>query len=49
MFGFFAVGHTNKPSIDESLVTTTLRDDGVALSVFLMPLAEGTENLGATC
>ena len=49
MFEFFAVGHTNKPFVDESLVTTALRDDGAALSVFLMPLAEGTENLRATC
>ena len=49
MFGCFAVGHTNKPFVDESLITTILQDTGIALSVFLMPLAEGTENLRATC
>ena len=48
MFKFFAVRHTNKPSIDEPLMTISLQDAGDTLSVFMMPLAEGTENPGAT-
>ena len=47
-FGFFALWHVGEPQIDESLMTTNLQDARLALSVFLMPLAKGTENLGAT-
>ena len=47
-FKFFAPRHVGEPQIDESLMTANLQDAGLALSVFLMPLAKGTENLGAT-
>ncbi len=47
-FKFFAIRHVGEPHIDEPLMTTNLQGAGLALSVFLMPLAKGTENLGAT-
>ena len=47
-FRFFALWYVGEPQIDESFLTTNLQDTGLALSVFLMPLAKGTENLGAT-
>ena len=47
-FQFFAPRHVGEPQIDESLMTVNLQDTGLTLSVFLMPLAKGTENLGAT-
>ena len=47
-FRFFALWYVGEPQIDESFMTTNLQDTGLVLSVFLMPLAKGTENLGAT-
>ena len=47
-FRFFALWYVGEPQIDESFMTTNLQDNGLVLSVFLMPLAKGTENLGAT-
>lgn len=46
-FEFFAPRYTGEPWIDESVMTIALPDDHATLSVFLTPLAEGTENLGA--
>jgi len=45
---FFAHWFTGKPQVDEPVMTTFLPSNGNALSVFLTPLAEETENLGAT-
>jgi len=45
---FFAHWFTGKPQVDEPVMTTFLPSNGNALFVFLTPLAEGTENPGAT-
>ena len=49
MIECFALWFICKPPFDKLVMTTTLPSNQVALSVFLTPLAKGTENLGATC
>lgn len=46
---FFLLRFTYKPCFDDLVITTILPRNRIALSVFLTPIAEGTENLRSTC